>query len=233
MWSVKTVPNVSSLSLGLGFFAVARLILMGSLISSLLTPHSSLRTHEPRAPCACPWRLIKTTRIRGGADGANEADGSFPSAALEDYGLAVEPEHLTVHVRDLAEAHIVLHRVDEHRHHVSPLAARLGQLLEPPLDLRPVARGLEAPDALELLALDGRVELEIVDGALLRHHVLVDADDDLVPSILHQLIAVRGVRDLPLRIARVDGANDAAHRVDLPDVLVRGLFHLVRQRLEG
>jgi len=42
MWSVNTVPNVSSLSLGLGFFAVARVIRIGSVISSLLTRHFAL-----------------------------------------------------------------------------------------------------------------------------------------------------------------------------------------------
>jgi hypothetical protein len=34
MWSVKIVPNPSSLSFGRGFFAVARVIRMGSLMSS-------------------------------------------------------------------------------------------------------------------------------------------------------------------------------------------------------
>src|SRR5437899_2989186 len=203
MWSVKTVPNASSLSLGFVFFVAARLILIGSLISSPPSPTN-----------------------------ATASSTSFSSAALEDYRLAVEPERLTVYVGDLAEARVVLHGVDEHRHHVLSPAARVDQLLEPPFDLRPVARGFDALDALDLLALDGRVDLEVVDGAHLRHHVLVDPDDDLVAAILHQLVPVRGVRDLPLRVARIDGANDAAHRVDLPDVVVGGFLHLVRQRLE-
>src|SRR5207249_5877055 len=63
-------------------------------------------------------------------------------------------------VRDLAETHVVLDRVDQDRHDVALLAARVGQLLEAALDLRAVARGLEAADALDLLALDGRVDLQ-------------------------------------------------------------------------
>src|SRR2546427_4805920 len=54
---------------------------------------------------------------------ANDADGSFSSAASEDDRLAIDAEHLTVHVGNLPEAHIVLHRVDEDRHYVPAVAA--------------------------------------------------------------------------------------------------------------
>jgi hypothetical protein len=33
MWSVKTVPKLSSASFGFGFFVAARVILIGSLIA--------------------------------------------------------------------------------------------------------------------------------------------------------------------------------------------------------
>src|SRR5947199_1132159 len=81
---------------------------------------------------------------RGEERRANDADGSCSSAASEDDRLAIDAEHLTVHVGNLAEAHIVLHRVDEDRHHVPAVAAGVGQLLEPALDLGGITRRLEA-----------------------------------------------------------------------------------------
>src|SRR6266567_8908411 len=75
---------------------------------------------------------------------ANDADGSFSSAASEDDRLAIDAEHLTVHVGNLTEAHIVLHRVDEDRHHVPAVAAGVGQLLEPALDPGDITGRLEA-----------------------------------------------------------------------------------------
>src|SRR5439155_10167390 len=154
------------------------------------------------------------------------------SLTLENDRLAVEPEHLTINVRDLAEAYVVLHRLDEDRHDVPGLTARVGELPEPPLHLRHVPRRLEAPDPVDLLELDGFADLQVRDRARFRHHVLVDAHDHLLAAVVHQLVPVRRVGDLLLRIARVDRADHAAHRVDLPDVLERRLLHLVGQRLE-
>src|SRR5215510_11357650 len=112
----------------------------------------------------------------------------------EDYRLAIEPEHLSVHVGDLAETRVVLHRIYQHRHDVAAVATGVGELLEPALDAAQVARGLEARRALDLLGLDLLVDSEIVDRLLVLHDVLVDADGDLVATVLHQLVAIGGVR---------------------------------------
>src|SRR4029450_4230009 len=50
---------------------------------------------------------------------------------LEDDRLAVQPEDLAVHLGDLAQRDVVLHRVHQYRHHVAALATGLRQLLEP------------------------------------------------------------------------------------------------------
>ena len=79
--------------------------------------------------------------------------------------------------------------------------------------------------------LDGVVDL-VVGHRPVVHHVLVDADHDLVPAVVQELVAVGGVRDLLLRIAPVDGAHHAAELVDRPDIRHRLRFHLVGERLE-
>src|SRR5262245_20570896 len=59
----------------------------------------------------------------------------------KDYRLAIEPEHLSIHVRDLAETRVVLHRIHQNRHHVVAVATGVGELLEPALHAAHVARG--------------------------------------------------------------------------------------------
>src|SRR5262245_38919986 len=203
MWSVKTVPNVSSLSFGFCFFTVARMIRIGSLMTSLLlgifryTGAIPGRQNGPAARRRLRARLRRMPHTpQGGPKSPTKQMGRFHRPRLKDDGFAIQAKTLPVYVRNLAEARVVLHRVDQHRHHVALAAARLGQLLEPPLHLGGVARGLEAADALDLLVLDRRVDLQVVDGTLLRHRVLVDADDDLLVAVLHELIAVGGVGDL-------------------------------------
>src|SRR4029450_5088924 len=118
---------------------------------------------------------------------------------LEDHGLAIKPEHLPVHVRDLAERDVVLHRVHQDRHHVPAVTTRFRELLEPALALGGVTRRLDPADSLDLLALDGVVDLEDGQRPLLGHHVLVHAHHRLLAAIVHELIAIRGVGDLALR----------------------------------
>src|SRR5204862_6590780 len=141
---------------------------------------------------------------------------SYPPS--KDNRLAVEAKDLAVHVGDLTETGIIFHRVHQDRHHVAAVAARVRQLLEPPLDAAHVARGLEAADALDLLGFHALVAAEAVDRLLLFHHVLVDAHRDLLAAVVHQLVAVGGVGDLLLREAVVDRPDHAAHGVDLVDV---------------
>src|SRR5262245_29289578 len=117
---------------------------------------------------------------------------------LEDDRFPIEAEDLTVHVGDLAQRHVVLDRVYEDRHHVLTAAADLGELLEAPFHLGHVARGLEPAYALHLLALHAFIKTEELHRPLLRHHVLVHAQHPLAPAIVHELIAVGGVRDLLL-----------------------------------
>src|SRR5207248_8056468 len=156
-----------------------------------------------------------------------------PSPALEDDRLAVEPEHLAIDVGDLAQARVVLHGVDQHRHDVAAVATGVAQLLEPALDLAHVAGRLEAADPLDLLELDPLVDAQVIDRLLFRHHVLVHADRDLLAAILHELVAVGGVGDLLLRIARIDRPHDPAHGVDPLDVLAGARLDLVAQLLQA
>src|SRR5256885_7620744 len=87
-------------------------------------------------------------------------------------GLGVDPDPLAFHFRALAELRVALPRLDEDRHDVRRLAARVSELLEPPLHLRHVPRRLEAPDPVDLLELDGFVDPQVRDRARFRHHVL-------------------------------------------------------------
>src|SRR5439155_25124004 len=144
MWSVKTVPNDSSLSFGFGFFTLARLILIGSLMFCPLV------RRRGASSCSPPGRIR-----------ARRSGGDPPADFSENDGLTIEPKGLAIHVGDLAQAHVILHRVDQHGHHVVATAARVGQLLEPALDLPQVAGGLEALDALDLVVLDRGVDLEV------------------------------------------------------------------------
>src|SRR5262245_20129079 len=150
----------------------------------------------------------------------------------EDDGLAIEPEDPAVHIGDLTQAHVVLDGVDQDRHHVPATRAGIGQLLEPSLHPGRVATGLDPPDGLDLLRLDRLVQAQIVDGLLVGHGVFVDAHHYLLVPVVHELIAIGGVRDLLLRIARVDGADHAAHRIDALDVLERRRLHPVGHAFE-
>src|SRR5207302_2735778 len=94
----------------------------------------------------------------GRPDRGNEADGPFSSSSSKDNRLPIQPKDLAVHVGDLTETGIVLHRVHQDRHHVAAVAARIRQLLEAPLDAAHVARGLEAADPLDLLGFHALVD---------------------------------------------------------------------------
>src|SRR4030095_5426204 len=80
---------------------------------------------------------------------------------LEDDRLAVQPEDLAVHLGDLAQRDVVLHRVQQYRHPVDALATGLRPLLEPSLHPGGVPRCLDLHRPLPLLALDGVVDLEV------------------------------------------------------------------------
>src|SRR5262245_24906952 len=77
--------------------------------------------------------------------------------ASKDDRFAIEAKHLAVHVGHLAQAHVVLDGIDEHRHHVAAALAGVGELLEALVHAGRVAAGLHAPHRLDLLPLDGVV----------------------------------------------------------------------------
>src|SRR5215471_17300753 len=168
MWSVKTVPKVRSLSFGFCFFTVACVIRIGSdILLSLTRPMKTahlLRWRPRLLPAAyaayasvgprAPPRIWAVLIGRCGVIRA--CRNLLSSAALKDDRFAIQPEHLAVDVGDFSETHVILHRVDQHGHHVVLIAACFGQLLESSLDLAAVAGSFEAPDALDLLVLDGR-----------------------------------------------------------------------------
>src|SRR5206468_12924269 len=63
---------------------------------------------------------------RGEERRANDADGSCSSAASEDDRLAIDVQHLTVYVGNLAEGHIVLNHGIEDRNTVPAVAVGVG-----------------------------------------------------------------------------------------------------------
>src|SRR4029453_18752703 len=93
MWSVKICPKPRSPSFGLVLSVVARVILMGSVMS------------QP------PPGLTSPTV---GHEGARRQI----KARSKNNGLPIQAEHLAVHVGDLPERDDVLHRLHETRHTV-------------------------------------------------------------------------------------------------------------------
>src|SRR5262245_16091256 len=131
------------------------------------------RSKGSRCEAATEARLRRMPHTpQGGPKSPTKQMGRFHRPRLKDDGFAIQPETLPIYIRNFAETRVILHRVDQHRHDVARSAARLGQLLEPPLHLDGIARGLEAAHALDLLVLDSGVDLQVVDGALFRHRVL-------------------------------------------------------------
>src|SRR2546426_9388516 len=86
---------------------------------------------------------------------------------LEDDRLAVHAEDLPVDVGDLAEARVVLHRIDQDRHHVPAVAAGVPELPEPPPHPRPLPRPPETPAPFDPLPLPPPVHAGVGGWALL------------------------------------------------------------------
>ena len=97
----------------------------------------------------------------------------------------------------------------------------------------PSRRARTPCEAVDLLALQRRVDAQDLDLAVVALGEVVDADDDPpARSRISCWRVVRGVGDLALREAALDGLDHPAERVDLIEVLVRVALHLVRERLD-
>src|SRR5438093_5767624 len=143
MWSVKTVPKVSSESLGFGLCVAAFTTLMASVMVPLLPELSRSLLELSRSLLELSRSLLELSRSLLELSRSSLKDDRFP----------VEAEDLPVDVGDLAERDVVLDGIHQHGHHVVTAATRVGQLLESPLHLGHVARSLEPPHALDLLSL--------------------------------------------------------------------------------
>src|SRR5206468_5160554 len=106
------------------------------------------------------------------------------------------------------------------------------ELGESGLDLRGIAARPERPDALDLLALELRVDAEDRNRLVLVDLVVVDGDDDALLGLDLGLVAERRFRDLALEEVVADRGDHAAELVDPAEVVVRLLLEPVGQILE-
>src|SRR4051794_24731359 len=105
------------------------------------------------------------------------------------------------------------------------------QTRERRLDSCRVAPGADALYALDLLALQRRVDAENLDLLLVLLDVPVDADDDALLLLDFGLVAERRLGDLPLEEVLLDRRDDAAKLLDPLEVVVGLPLELVRQLL--
>src|SRR5262245_60477179 len=94
------------------------------------------RSKRSRCEAATEARLRRSPHTpQGGPQSATRQMSRCQRPLLKDEGFAIQPDALPIYIRNFAETRVILHRVDQHRHDVARSAARLGQLLEPPLHL--------------------------------------------------------------------------------------------------
>ena len=115
-------------------------------------------------------------------------------------------------------------------HQVALAAAGLSQLVEPGAYGLVVALPLEGLEALELLALRARVELEDLGVVDLLGHVAIDPHDDVLLEPVALVVPEGGLLDLGAD--ELERLHRAAERVDALDQLERTGLDLVGQRLD-
>src|SRR3954452_611012 len=116
--------------------------------------------------------------------------------------------------------------VQEVRHEVVVVAR--GGFLEQSellLDGGAVAAGADAGDAVDLLALERRVDAQDLDLPVATLGEGGHADELATAVVVGLLELERRVGDLALREAALDGLDHPAQLVDLGEVLVRQLLH--------
>src|SRR3954464_13882511 len=152
--------------------------------------------------------------------------GNDPSFSLEDRRLGVGAEDRLECLDDLPLAGVYARAVEEVRHEIVVVAGggflEGGQLA---LDGGAVAAGADGLHAVDLLALQPRVDAEDLDLAVAALGVRVHADE-LARAVVVLLLELEGgVGDLALREAALDRLDHAAELVDLGEVRVRELLH--------
>ena len=125
-----------------------------------------------------------------------------------------------------------LRALDQHGHQVRLGRGRGAQLGQPALHLGAVAARADGLHAADLLALHLGVDAMDRRLAVVALGVAVDADDDLIVIVDLLLQLERRVGDLALRVVALDRLDHAAELVDLGEVGVGLLLHLVGQRLD-
>src|SRR5215208_4325384 len=138
------------------------------------------------------------------------------SGRLEDGGFGVGAEHGLEGLDDLALGGMYAGAVKEVRHQIVLVLRRGGlELGECGLACGAVAAGADALDAVDLLALQGRVDPQDLDLAVAALGEGVDADELAGAAVVVLLELERRVGDLPLRVAALDRLHHPAQLVDL------------------
>src|SRR3954462_5649906 len=107
------------------------------------------------------------------------SNGNPPCEELEDRHLRVGPEDLLERLHYLTFRGVYARALEKVRHQVRVWARRRPcELRQLALDGRAVAARAHAAHAVDLLALERRVDVEELDRALVEVAVVVDADDD-------------------------------------------------------
>src|SRR6188474_3319046 len=175
------------------------------------------------APRSCPSKpgLATTTRI------LRAVAASISAGSLEDGGLRVGAEDL-LHRRD----HLSLRGAgagggDDRRHQVLLRRGCTSQLGKGALHSAGVASSASRLQAIDLLALQRRVDAQDRGRLFALLDEVVDADDDPLTLVDLALIGESGVGDLALGEVAADRLDHPAQLVDAGEVLIRRPLHLV------
>src|SRR4029453_11440548 len=191
---------------------------------------------SPDSP-ACVRAVLRPTMGRPkGGDAESLRRGRRVGAGvaeLENRRLAPGPPDLAQRVAHLAHGHVRARGVDDRGHQISVLVGRLGlQSGERRLGRGRVAARPPRLDALDLVALEGGVDVEDLDLLLVRVLVAVHAHDHALAALDLVLEAEGRLGDLALEEVLLDRRDDAAELADAPEVVVCLLLEPVRQLFE-
>src|SRR5919197_1762935 len=152
---------------------------------------------------------------------------------LEHGCLTPGAPNLAERVAHLAERGVRPRALKNPRHqiHFSP-RARIRHRRKSRLDRGRVAPAAQLLDALDLLALERRVDPQDLDLLLVLELVANDAHDDPLPLLDLVLVPERGIRDLALEEVLLDRGYHATELLDPVEVVVGLGLEPVRQILE-
>src|SRR5579864_7809932 len=135
-------------------------------------------------------------------------------------------------VRDFADGAVALNGVDDARHEILSVAGSLFDAGDGRLPGGSVAAGAQGAEALELPALESRIDTLNLRRLVTLGLEAVDPDHDLLQAVDRLLEVIGGVLDFTLHVTKLDSAQRAAEMVDLGQVSVGARLDLVGERLD-